>query len=183
MEGATPPKGRGKWWTEGWTIYPSPVPHQRGKRGGRSLHQHPSRTARRCAGREGDTRGEASHRFFARDAGNPCYPASHAAFRESLEPQRRGASPSERKALWLIGKACHHLEWSLPPSVKGDTLYDGISLTPGSGNCRTILLRPRPPQRSTVSQSALEMAWRTSVDLSCGADLLVDCGSEQVILC
>ena len=38
MEGATPPKGRGKWWTEGWTTYPSPVPHQRSKRGGRSLH-------------------------------------------------------------------------------------------------------------------------------------------------
>ena len=97
VEGATPPKGRSKWWTEGWTIYPSPVPHQRGKRGGRSLHQHPSRAARRCAGREGDTRGEASHRFFARDAGNPCYPASHAAFRESLEPQRRGARPLREK--------------------------------------------------------------------------------------
>ena len=58
---ATPPKERGKWWTEGWTIYPSPVPHQRSKKGGRSHHFLPSRAARRYAGRGGT--GEAQPRF------------------------------------------------------------------------------------------------------------------------
>ncbi len=43
---------------------PSPVPHQRPKGGGRSHHQHPSRAARRDAGREGDPRGAASLRLF-----------------------------------------------------------------------------------------------------------------------
>ena len=36
--GSDPPEGRGKWWAEGWTTYPCPVPHQRQKTGGRSLH-------------------------------------------------------------------------------------------------------------------------------------------------
>ena len=44
-------------------------------------------------GGRGDTRGAASLRFVAWDAENPCYPSSHAAFRKSPEPQRRGVRP------------------------------------------------------------------------------------------
>ena len=77
--------------------FPSPVPHQRAKQGGRSHHQHPSRKARRCAVRRGDTRGAASLRFSASNAGNPCCPASGAAFRGSPTPQRRGSRPLREK--------------------------------------------------------------------------------------
>ena len=84
VEGATPLKGEGKGVVLRVTLYPSPVPHQRSKRGGRSLHQHLSRAVRRRAGREGDTRGAASHRLFVADAENACPSASDAAFRESL---------------------------------------------------------------------------------------------------
>ena len=78
-----PPPREGKGVVLPVTLYPSPVPHQRSKRGGRSLHQHPSRAARRRAGREGDTRGAASLRLFAADAENACPSASDAAFREN----------------------------------------------------------------------------------------------------
>ena len=54
----------------------------------------PARRAR------GETRGEASHGFFAENPGNPCYPSSHAVFRECLNHSSE-ASPSERGALWL----------------------------------------------------------------------------------
>ena len=54
------------------------------------------------AGRGGDTQGAASLRLVALGAGNPCYPVSNRAFRESSQPQRRGAPPSERRALWLL---------------------------------------------------------------------------------
>ena len=67
--------------------------HQRLKRGGRAHHQHPSRAARRLAGREGNRRGAASLRLVATDAGNPCCPASDAAFRVCPGPQRRGLRP------------------------------------------------------------------------------------------
>ena len=53
----------------------------------------------------GDTRGAASLSFSAADAGNPCCPASDAAFRGSPPPQRGGGAPSEREALWVL-KAC-----------------------------------------------------------------------------
>ena len=48
----------------------------------------------------GNARGAASLRFVASDAGNRCCPASDGAFRESLQPQRRGLRPL-REALWL----------------------------------------------------------------------------------
>ena len=74
-------------WTEGWTTYPSPVPHQRLKRGGRSLHLLPSRATRRAR------RGHAGRRpatLVAADAGNPCQPASNKAFQARPRPQQRG---------------------------------------------------------------------------------------------
>ena len=80
-----------------------PVAHKRQK-WGRSHHQHPSRAARRRAGRERNTRGIASLPFVAADAGNPCQPASNKAFQARPRPQRRGCPPSERKALWVPEK-------------------------------------------------------------------------------
>ena len=41
---------------------------------------------------KGETRDEASHRFFAQDPGNPCYPSSHAMFRKSLNHNNEGFS-------------------------------------------------------------------------------------------
>ena len=71
------------------------------KKGGRSLHQHPSRVARRCAGRGGDTRGAASLRFVAEEAGSPRQPLSDTDFQVKTPPQQRRGAPSEREALWL----------------------------------------------------------------------------------
>ena len=85
--GSDPPQGRGKWWTEGWTTYPSPVPHQRSKRGGRSLHHHPSRAVRR-ARREHASRHPAT--AVSADARNPCQTASNKAFQARPRPQQRG---------------------------------------------------------------------------------------------
>ena len=67
----------------------SPVPHQRQKEGGRSLHQHPSRAARRA--RRGHA-GRSLATFVAADAGNPCQPASNTAFQVKSPPQRRGSA-------------------------------------------------------------------------------------------
>ena len=47
MEGATPRRGGELVRTYGRTSYSPPVPHQRPKKGGRSLHFPPPRTARR----------------------------------------------------------------------------------------------------------------------------------------
>ena len=111
VEGATPIEG-GKV-AKGMSTLPPPlVPHQRAKKG-RSLHQHPSRAARRRAGRGGDTRGAASHRFFAADAENACRSASNAAFRESPEPQRNGLRPLREKR---CGCRKHvRSKWPTPP--------------------------------------------------------------------
>ena len=51
----------------------------------------------------GDMRGAASPRFVAKDAGKSCCPESDAAFRGSIQPQRRGAAPSEKEALCVSG--------------------------------------------------------------------------------
>jgi hypothetical protein len=76
---------------------PAPVAHQRPKGWGRSHHQHPSRAARRCAGRRAGARGAAPLRLSAPEAGNPCCPASGAMFRESLKPQRGGLRPLRKR--------------------------------------------------------------------------------------
>ena len=129
------PKRGGKGPTPLPTPFPAPVAHQRRKRGGRSLHQHPSRTARRYAGREGDTRGAASLRFFARDAGNPCCPASGAAFREYPKPQRRGLRPLRERR--CASQDLRHVR-PTPPRQKGVGPSDATSLTPRGGTCRSF---------------------------------------------
>ena len=82
----------------------SPVPHQRPKKGGRSLHHLPSRAARRWVAR-GGTR-VAQPRF--------AYPQRMREIRVVPRPMRRfgkvphhngEGAPSERKALW-VSKAC-----------------------------------------------------------------------------
>ena len=83
---------------------PAPVAHQRQKSGGRSHHFLPLPVRRHDAPCEGDTRGVASLRFIAADAGNPCQTASNKAFRARPRPQQR-EKPSEREALWW-SKAC-----------------------------------------------------------------------------
>ena len=71
------------------------------KRWGRSHHQHPSRAARRYAGREGDTRGVASLRFVRNGRGKSVLSrVLMRRFVKSLSPQRRGLRPL-RKTLWL----------------------------------------------------------------------------------
>ena len=67
--------------------------HQHKKRGGRSLHQHPSRAARRRAGRGGDTRGAAPLGFAAEDSGILCQLTSNADFQVKPTPQRGGLRP------------------------------------------------------------------------------------------
>ena len=91
--GSDPPEGRGKWWAEGWTTYPSPVAHQRRKRGGRSLHHHPSLAARGRSGQDGNTRGATPLRFTEEDAENPCQPASNEDLQAKPRPQQRGLRP------------------------------------------------------------------------------------------
>ncbi len=131
---ATSPQG-GKGCPEACPPLPSPVAHQRPKRGGRSHHQHPSRTARRCAVRGGDTRGAALLRFFAADAGNPSYPASDAAFRESPTPHRRGLRPLRKRR---CADQDHVPLRCPPPRLKGGHPSDGICLTPRGGNRRSF---------------------------------------------
>ena len=53
MEGATPQRGGELVRTCGRTSYSPPVPHQRPKKGGRSLHFPPPRTAPRRTRRAG----------------------------------------------------------------------------------------------------------------------------------
>ena len=53
MEGATPQRGGELVRTYGRTSYSPPVPHQRPKKGGRSLHFPPPRTVRRRTKRAG----------------------------------------------------------------------------------------------------------------------------------
>ena len=130
-----PPPREGQRVAEGLPPLTSPAPRQRRKRGGRSLHQHPSRAARRCAGREGDTRGTASLRFVARDGGNPCYPASLAEFRESPKPQRRGLRPLRERRCGCRDR--RHLR-SPPPRLKGGGPSDGICSTPRGGRRRSF---------------------------------------------
>ena len=121
-ESDLPAPGGSRWATHRATCSP-PVAHQRQKRGGRSHHQHPSRAARRYAGRGGDTRGAASLRLFAADAGNPCCPASDAAFRGSTAPQRRGLRPlRERRCVCPISGPPR---WA-PPHLQVAHLCDAI---------------------------------------------------------
>ena len=59
-------------------------------------------------------------------------------------------APSESGALWGQKNA--------PPTCATRCLsvahgYDGTALTPGGGICRSILIRPRPPWRSTADPS------------------------------
>ena len=75
-----------------------------GEKGGVALTTSTPLVRRAVAPSEGgDTRGAASLRFSAADAGNPCCPASGAAFQGRPPPQRRGGSPAERKALCVAG--------------------------------------------------------------------------------
>ena len=67
-------------------------------------------------GEGGDAQGPASLRVPATDAGNPCCPASGAAFRGSPPTTTARAPPSERKALW-VSKSCHP-SMSPPPSER-----------------------------------------------------------------
>ena len=91
--------------------------HQRSKRGGRSLHHHPSRAARRRAGRGGDTRGAASLRFVAADAENACCSASGAPFRGSTQTQRREFRPLREKRCGCPKSG--PLRWTHPPFISG----------------------------------------------------------------
>ena len=133
--GSDLPARGGKGWPQALPPLPSPAPHQRRKRGGRSLHQHPSRAARCCVGRVGDTRGAASLRFSAADAGNPCCPASDAAFRGTPTPQRRGARPLREKRRAYQDR--RHVR-SPPPRLKGGGPSDGTGVTPRGGNRRSF---------------------------------------------
>ena len=47
----------------------------------------------------GDTRGAASLRFIATDAGNPCQPFSNKAFQARPQPQQRGLTLWERSVV------------------------------------------------------------------------------------
>ena len=60
------------------------------KKGGRSLHHHPSRVARRE--RRGHV-GRSPATFVVADAGNPFQPASNTAFQVKPPPQRQGRRP------------------------------------------------------------------------------------------
>ncbi len=91
VEGATPEKARATWPTS-----PCPVPHQRSIRGAHSLHQHPSRAAGRRSGREGDTRGAASHSLLQADAEKACRSASDVAFREVSHHNGEGSALREK---------------------------------------------------------------------------------------
>ena len=104
VEGATPPKGRSKWWTEGWTIYPSPVPHQRRKRGGRSLHQHPlsyGAPLRRAGG--GHARRSLAS-LFRTGRGKSVLSRVPCGVSGKSRTTTARRAPSEREALWLPEK-------------------------------------------------------------------------------
>ncbi len=90
VEGAPPPQGECLSCATVCAGEHSPVPHQRPKRGGRSLHHHPSRAARRA--RRGHA-GLSPATFVAEDAGNLFQPASNTAFQVKPPPQRRGLRP------------------------------------------------------------------------------------------
>ena len=131
---ATPKKGRQRV-SRPLSPFALPRAAPAAKTWGRSHHQHPSRPARRCAGREGDPRGAASLRFPATDARNPCCPASDAPFRGSLQPQWRGLGPlREKRCGWHnhVTLRCH------PPLLKGGHPYGGICVTPRGGNRRSF---------------------------------------------
>ena len=148
---------------------PSPVAHQRPKGWGRSHHQHPSLAARRYAGREGDTRATTALRFSATDAENACRSVSSAAFRESLQPQRRGLCPlRERRCAYQDRR---HVR-PPPPRRKGGGPSDGICLTPQrressiiSRPCRTVSSRP-PGQCESLDVGSPDQ-WGIVVDRCC----------------
>ena len=105
------------------------------KNRGRSHHQQPSRAARRCAKRGGDTRGAASLPLSAADAGNPCCPTSGAAFQGSPLPQRRGLRPLRERRCGKQDR--RHVRWP-PPRRKGGGPSDGICLPPRGGHRRSF---------------------------------------------
>ena len=92
--GSDPPRGGGKWCPDPCPPLPSPVPHQRPKRGGRSLHFLPLPCGAADAPCKAGTRGAgAALRFTVEDSGNPCQPTSNADFQAQPGPQRRGLCP------------------------------------------------------------------------------------------
>ena len=99
VEGATP-NGEGRW-CDHWGAPPSPPGGAPAPRIWGSLPPLPpppgaaQRVRRGHAGRRPATVASA-------DAGNPCQPLSNKAFQARPRPQRRGASPSEREALWWL---------------------------------------------------------------------------------
>ena len=98
-----PRKGEGRWWILACTTSPSPVPHQRQKYGGRSLHFLPlpcGATTRRARGWTRDA--GAPRGFTPQDLGNPCQPASNAGFPGTAWTTTARASPSESGALGLL---------------------------------------------------------------------------------
>ena len=142
------------------------------------------------AGRGGYTRGAASLRLVALGAENPCYPTSHGAFRESPQPQRLGALPSDRKALGLLkrratdarhrgffGGALVRLH-RLDPQRRKSSIIPRSSSEPVSCSVwRTFLTAAsKPPWRSRVSQSVSGMAWRRTA--ASGAACFRDWGAE-----
>ena len=110
----------------------------------------------------------ASLRFVAPDAGNPCCPTSDAAFRESLQPQRRGVRPLRKRRCGGIAimKRLGEHRCFLPVSPIRRHLLDpqrrksSIIRRPSNAgvSCSSCLIFLRAPCRSTVSQSASEMA-------------------------
>ena len=90
--GERPRSSRYRWWPvcQLWSACPLPRPCCPQRRPIGQLASLPAR----------DTQGAASLLFFATDAGNPRCPASDAAFRESLRPQRRGLLPLRERRCW-----------------------------------------------------------------------------------
>ena len=160
------------------TTSPCPVPHERSKRGGRSLHHLPLQCgATRRRARRGRT-GSAPHcalpRRIWRIRANPC-PIRLS--RQGPDHSSEG-SPSEREALWWsIACATWRATWvHHPPFVavspirrhEGDprSLKSSIISRPleaaVSASAWSILptTASRPPWRSAVSQSASAMAFQ-----------------------
>ena len=128
------------------TTSPCPVPHQRSKRGGRSLHQHPSSAARWRAARGGTPGAQPRFAFSQRTLEMLVVPRPMRRFGEV--PNHNGdGSPSEREALWWL-KAC-------ATYVRHQVIFSGA----------LILRHRRDPQRrkSSIRPTPAEAtSWRST---------------------
>ena len=124
----------------------SPVPHQRSKRGGRSLHFLSLSCGAISAGREAAAAGDSPACPCCLGRGKPL---SHAGFQAQPGPQWRGLRP-------LIVHICNCQNRApsacATPRLKGGHPYDGTALTPRGGNRRSFPRRWRLAFPAAISR-------------------------------